>query len=89
MTLNTARVTFEEQELLFKKSDYIANPMREESPVVTGSFLLALVLIFLAKSSEIKFSAMKSPRLSANISTMLIIKLENTTYFKKQTKLLK
>ena len=36
MTLNTARVTFEEQELLFKKSDYIANPMREESPVVTG-----------------------------------------------------
>lgn len=39
MTLNTARVTFEEQELLFKKSDYIANPMREESPVVTGSFI--------------------------------------------------
>ena len=41
MTLNTARVTFEEQELLFKKSDYIANPMREESQVVTGSFYQA------------------------------------------------
>lgn len=41
MTLNTARVTFEEQELLFKKSDYIENPMREESPVVTGSFYQA------------------------------------------------
>lgn len=41
MNLTTARVTTEEQELLYRQSDYINNPIKEENPVIEGSFYQA------------------------------------------------
>lgn len=38
MNLNAARVKIEEQELLYNQSNYVNNPIKEESPVIEGSF---------------------------------------------------
>lgn len=38
MNLNSARITIEEQESLYRQSDYVNNPIREDSSVIEGSF---------------------------------------------------
>ncbi len=38
MNLNSARVTIEEHELLYRQGNYAQNPIREERSVIEGSF---------------------------------------------------
>lgn len=38
MNLNSSRVKIEEQDLLYNQRSYINNPIKEESPIIEGSF---------------------------------------------------
>lgn len=41
MNLTTARVKIEEQELLYRQGSYVSMPIKEDSPVIEGSFYQA------------------------------------------------
>lgn len=41
MNLTTARVKIEEQELLYRQGSYVSTPIKEDSPVIEGSFYQA------------------------------------------------